>query len=60
MSSNENCEHCGEAVSYGMKLCRRCERKKFVGAAKSLFGHLVNDAKAVMARVKKARIDDGK
>lgn len=55
--SNSTCEKCGEPTSNNERLCAKCEGKKFVNGAKSLFGHLFQDVKKLTAKVRKVRID---
>lgn len=50
------CEKCQEPIANDLKICRKCEAKKFTGGAKSLFGHLFHDVKTVAARMKKVRV----
>lgn len=53
--SDGKCEQCGGDAG-DLKLCRKCDGKKFVSAAKSLFGHLAQDARNVVAKFKKVRV----
>ena len=56
MSDNNGCEKCGTSIPDGMKRFRKCEGKQFVDGAKSLFSHLLHDAKNLAAKMKKVRV----
>ena len=59
MSDDQEVCKCGESLPSNMKQCRKCEGKQFIGGAKSLFGHLLHDAKNLAARLKKVRVKTG-
>lgn len=56
MNEQPKCSKCGDIVDVNVKLCRKCEGKQFVSAAKNLGGFLVNDVKGLFGKLKKVRI----
>lgn len=56
MDKKNRCEKCGAIVIKTSDKCAFCDTKKAGKALKSLFGHLLNDAKKLAAKAQNIRV----